>query len=118
MFPDKKIPIGGKNLIVILGNGFDLDLNLKTSYKNFMDSNVFKGFLNLSHKQSPYYPGCNLFDYLVESYEGHDKRWIDIEEELKDFSLHFLPFPKSIIDDAIESVEQSFNLLRQALTKY
>ncbi len=29
-------------IVLVMGNGFDLDLGLKTSYKSFIDSTYFK----------------------------------------------------------------------------
>ena len=33
-----------KNVVIILGNGFDLDLKLKTSYKDFLESKIFDDY--------------------------------------------------------------------------
>ena len=30
-----------KNFLLIIGNGFDLDLGLRTKYKDFIDSNIY-----------------------------------------------------------------------------
>lgn len=62
------------NNLLIIGNGFDLDLGLPTKYSNFIESKYFK-------KQN-IRRGSKLFKYISETY--HDKKWIDIENELKD----------------------------------
>lgn len=67
------------NIVLILGNGFDLDLGLKTSYKDFWESN------------------CCPKDYpapLIKHLNGRwgDKleavRWYDLENELREYALN------------------------------
>ena len=60
-----------------MGNGFDLDLGLKTSYKSFIDSTYFKERLK---KESNIGDDSNVFSYLYEKIGL--KQWIDIEQEL------------------------------------
>lgn len=73
-------------LVFVIGNGFDLNLGLKTSYKNYMDSGCFKDCAVL-HTSSPKdCDGINLFDYLIE--KGLDKdNWLDLEKELADLVM-------------------------------
>ena len=33
-----------KNILLIIGNGFDLELGLKTSYKNFIESDIYDSY--------------------------------------------------------------------------
>ena len=70
-------------ILFILGNGFDLDLNLKTSYYDFLDSHYFKNnttpffsrnSLDMSKSE------INIFDYL--KYKNDINGWIDVEKEL------------------------------------
>ena len=71
-----------RKVVIVIGNGFDLDLNLKTSYKNFMTSKTFKDYRKDSHLLPiDSYSRLNLFDFLKERFDGNDKRWIDIEIE-------------------------------------
>lgn len=45
MFKTSKISaLHDRKLLVVIGNGFDLDLKLKTSYKDFMISETFKDY--------------------------------------------------------------------------
>lgn len=64
------------NTLFILGNGFDLDLGLKTSYRDFFDSK--------------FYPAAQgefgLISYLKNRYEIQN--WIDLEKEIKEFCLN------------------------------
>ena len=57
--------------VFIIGNGFDLNLGLSTSYKDYMSSDFFKR--NLCS-------GNELFDYLDS--KTSIENWIDIEKEL------------------------------------
>lgn len=86
--------------ILIIGNGFDLNLGLKTSYNDFLKSSNFNSLLNSKN---------NLAIHLKNK---HDlANWIDIENELKNYShngnVHFrLNF------------EQDFENLSNELKKY
>ncbi|WP_288874180.1 AbiH family protein [uncultured Bacteroides sp.] len=64
-------------IVLVMGNGFDLDLGLKTSYKSFIDSTYFKERLK---KESNIGDDSNVFSYLYEKIGL--KQWIDIEQEL------------------------------------
>ena len=57
-----------RNLLII-GNGFDIDLGLKTKYSDFIESNCFDENKN------------NLFKSIYRSYKNMN--WIDLENELK-----------------------------------
>lgn len=61
--------------VFIIGNGFDLNLGLKTSYKNFIASDFFTR--NLGEN------GLSLFNHLNEVNKSN---WIDIEKELAVYS--------------------------------
>lgn len=63
------------DIIVIIGNGFDLNLGLKTGYRDFIASDIFNSLV-LS--------GNHLCDYLKSRLEL--QHWIDIENELKIYS--------------------------------
>lgn len=61
--------------VFIIGNGFDLNLGLKTSYQDFIKSEHFKNHLG---------KGKQLFEHLQSKYEL--QKWVDIEHELGIFS--------------------------------
>ena len=59
------------NIVIVLGNGFDLDLNLKTSYSDFIESNLFKDNLKdklLSKVDYKFSRRINIFHYLSDQY--------------------------------------------------
>ena len=84
-----------KNVLVI-GNGFDLSLGLKTSYKDFIQSNYFSLLVKNNN---------SLALYLNEKQEINN--WVDIEKELTEYS-------KQIQDDK-SKVKNDFKELKNAL---
>jgi hypothetical protein len=87
--------------ILIIGNGFDLNLKLKTSYTDFIKSEHFKQ-LQIN--------GNYLAEHLQKK---HDlQNWIDIEIELKKYSLaHDIP-------GEIDTYEKDFYSLCNSLKDY
>lgn len=61
--------------VLIIGNGFDLNLGLKTSYRDFLRSMHFDQLLENENQ---------LCMYLKERHEL--RQWIDIENELKEYA--------------------------------
>ena len=61
--------------VLIMGNGFDLNLGLKTSYSDFVKSTFFDSLLVSGNK---------LAEYLNAQKDLNN--WIDIENELKEYS--------------------------------
>ncbi len=61
--------------IIIIGNGFDLSLGLKTSYKDFIVSDYFNSLLEKHN---------TLAIYLYKKQEINN--WVDIEKELTEYS--------------------------------
>ena len=73
--------IDNPRILLVIGNGFDLDMGLKTSYEDFIQSVFFKS--ELSGKLPPLYSeadSLNIFDYLQR--EKDIKGWIDVEGAL------------------------------------
>ncbi len=60
-------------VIIILGNGFDIDLGLETSYKRFLSSDYY--FRHI--------PSDDLFLFSQLKAAGDSRNWIDLENELK-----------------------------------
>lgn len=94
-----------KKKVLIIGNGFDLNLGWRTSYKDFVNSNY-----------SPIHPigggSCPMEEYLARKLEV--ERWYDLECILREYAAdghdsHRKADPKD---------EPFFNELRDALTEY
>lgn len=85
--------------IIIIGNGFDLSLGLKTSYKDFIESDYFTSLLNQYN---------SLAIYLNEKQQINN--WVDIEKELSEYSNQ--------IQDDKSKVKNDFKELKNALMDY
>ena len=94
-----------KKKVFIIGNGFDLDLGWRTSYKDFVHSDY-----------SPIHPAgsgaCPMEEYLARKIEV--ERWYDLECILREYAAegyqsHRKADPKD---------EPFFNELRDSLTEY
>ena len=72
----EKGQITPKNTCIIIGNGFDINLGLPTSYTDFVKSTHFNDMVKR---------GNELAKYLKSKFELQN--WIDIENELKTYSL-------------------------------
>lgn len=103
--------------ILIIGNGFDLDLGLKTSYQDFLKSAVFT---TLIREQN------GLARYLYK--KNTIQNWVDVEHELKNYAndlynkpgalLSFLGFDPSaskMIPSFKTNLKKEFVALKEAL---
>lgn len=75
----------GHNVLLLIGNGFDCDLGLKTKYGDFVASEYFTNNLTDNFdagKLDEYDYDFNIFDYLMYRYNENQQKWIDIEHEL------------------------------------
>jgi hypothetical protein len=87
--------------IVIVGNGFDLNLGFNTSYTDFIRSKQFASLLDNKN---------NLATYLHNKHNL--KNWIDIENELK-------TYPKVFPDkDNLDNLQLEFSNLSDSLMQY
>lgn len=112
--------------LLIIGNGFDLDLHLKTSYSDFISSHFFldnvKGNINLNEL----YKGkiqVSIFDYLYTM--KNIKGWIDVESELARLASRNIIVLRKNNGDVLtrkpkaSKIEiESFELLRLSLAAY
>lgn len=104
-FPDVKIqrPLS----VLLIGNGFDLDLGMKTSYKDFANSKLWPF-------NSPIY-GKGLGEFLNKIKET--ERWLDLENELANYA-------KTVSSDNLSNEQlirfdnEDFNLLVSKLKMY
>lgn len=72
----KKLKKTRYQYILIIGNGFDLDLGLPTRYSDFLDSKFFERLISDTNDLAKHLKSINELN-----------NWIDIEEELKKYSL-------------------------------
>ena len=90
------------NNLLIIGNGFDLDLGLPTKYSDFIKSEHFQKYNKREYK---------LFNHISRAYLN--KKWIDIENELKIFALN-----DKGKDDLKNKTNDEFEKLRTSLCDY
>ncbi|MCK9372781.1 MAG: bacteriophage abortive infection AbiH family protein [Sulfuricurvum sp.] len=87
--------------IIVIGNGFDLNLGLKTSYKDFFASDYFKSLIEEDNSFAKYL-----------TYKNNLNNWVDIEQEIPEYSMAVT------VADADHNVEDDFIALKRALTDY
>ncbi|ATB69742.1 hypothetical protein SJPD1_1636 [Sulfurospirillum diekertiae] len=85
--------------IMIIGNGFDLNLGLKTSYSDFISSDFFKSLVAENN---------SLAVYLAKQNELNN--WVDIEQEITKYSTQ--------VQAQDTEVENDFEALKTALMAY
>ena len=88
-------------LLVIIGNGFDLNLGFKTAYTDFVRSEFFQNLVK---------SGNQLSSHLFARHNL--KNWIDIEEELIQYSKI------SLQPVTLESIEKEYIDLCKSLISY
>lgn len=108
--------------VLIIGNGFDLDLGLRTSYRNFYDSEFFPGdegnLVMLEHAIdsqdtfSPSFDSVSVFDYLKAYDDLYN--WCDIEKVLGKL-INFVDFESGT---GFFITKESFDRLHQAFSNY
>lgn len=86
-----------KNIILILGNGFDLDLGRKTSYKDFYQS-------DFCPKDYP----APIIQHLNKKWPngGDGVKWYDLETELYNYYIEHIR--NNLPKDVFSSSEQAF----------
>ena len=111
-------------LVLVIGNGFDLDLGLPTSYHDFLQSDDFTTCLNPIKKNHNciFQDSDNLFQYLQKKYQCQN--WIDIEMELRNMATQIYRGVDNrgqviqTLPTASEGKTKSFELLCKQLCLY
>ncbi len=85
--------------IIIIGNGFDLNLGLKTSYKDFIESSYFESLLEKDN---------SLAWHLSNNAQLNN--WVDIENEITNYSAQ--------VEDDNLNVKNDFKALKISLINY
>ena len=98
-----------KNLLVI-GNGFDKDLGLPTTYREFVDSDIFQ---SMYKRRSIDNPNPSLIHYLYGR-RFYDK-WYDLELSLLEYvSRH----PDGSFVNNVEEDKKDYELLCNTFVEY
>lgn len=101
--------------LLIMGNGFDLNLGLPTTYRNFVESSIFKKMYEerMQEKRKQKNSQPSLVDYL------HGKmfyeRWFDIEQALFEYISRK---PDGTFVNNADEDRKDYELVCNALVKY
>lgn len=91
--------------LYIIGNGFDLDLGIKSSYNDFFKSSQFEKLIKPNSD-------CDFAKYLSKQVNNNTNiKWVDIEIELK-------RYVNNICSKSATSFKEEFNSLTKALQSY
>lgn len=103
------------DFLLVIGNGFDLNLGLKTTYRNFVESDIFKDMYSkrIEEKRSAGKQVPSLIDYLYG--KQFCERWYDIESALLDY-VSKRP-DGSFVDNVIQDKED-YELICTTLIEY
>ncbi len=102
-----------KKTVLIIGNGFDLDLELPTSFSDFAKSDEWKslvGNLNISFWEREKYNSLLGELHLA----AQCTCWFDIEEVIYRYTCMGHKFSK----DSVQEIHSEFNDLKNALKQY
>lgn len=98
---NKKLNRDNYEIILIVGNGFDLNLDLETSYRHFIESKNFKDLENSNN---------DLAKYLSKTISL--RNWIDVENELKRYSKKTTNSSERLYKEFIDLSETLKNYLK------
>lgn len=104
---DSSIKSQAPRSVLVLGNGFDLDLGLNTSYENFVNSDYWP------FNRSVFYDKGSL-PHFLNNHLGKIGTWYDLEEALAGFASQCI-HPE---DYLIEKDKAFFKTLIQKLKEY
>lgn len=94
---------------IIIGNGFDLDLGLKTRYSDFMKSPEFEEIYKNRRKIDP---SLSLLEYL--NVRAELENWFDMELAIHDYVLE----NKTSYTIYLDAIKEEFENLKLALCRY
>lgn len=101
--------------LLVIGNGFDLNLGLPTTYRNFVESCIFKKMYvkRMQEKRAKGNTRPSLIDYLYgkKFYE----RWYDIEQALLEYVSKR---PDGSFVNNVEEDKKDYELVCESLIEY
>jgi len=106
------------NTVLIIGNGFDIDLGLKSKYSDFILGSEWKNVCELIKERFPEkFHTISLLMHLLGA-SGNKKLWFDVEYEIHEFIKKY-PIKVSQISDSHSGLaKKEFILLRKTLADY
>ena len=95
--------------LLIIGNGFDIDLGLKTRYSDFANSRIWEKLMENT--------SCLDNDLLVALMNAKEKEaWFDIEKTMNDYVRAIKP--AYLTTSLVDTDKSSFVKVAEALSKY
>ncbi|MBD5341584.1 MAG: hypothetical protein HDR94_08420 [Bacteroides sp.] len=110
--------------VLVIGNGFDIALGLRSKYADFVNTmtgtsrNAFWPFRDAPVGK---YANCSLHRHFYDYFQANKDdaghiRWIDLENELLKYARNKIGL--SIDEELVREDENSFNMLKMMLQKY
>lgn len=96
--------------VLVIGNGFDMDLKLKTKYSDFVKSKEWETAYNENAGKSKYY---SLLKYLNDRKET--EKWFDIEQDLLEYA-HIKT--RDVWHHDIKTDIREYKIVCETLSKY
>lgn len=106
------------DVVLILGNGFDVDLGLKSKYTDFINEEEWKKLCKgLISKFPDKFKQVSLLYHMQKA--GEDPSlWFDVENEIHKFVTSYPIREEAIKETTRNFIESEFGLLREALYRY
>ncbi len=106
------------NTVLIIGNGFDIDLGLKSKYTDFILGSEWKNVCKLIKEHFPEnFHTISLLMHLIGA-SGNKKLWFDVEYEIHEFIKDY-PIKESQISEKHSGLtKEEFIMLKRALSEY
>lgn len=98
-----------RNSVLIIGNGFDIDLGLKSRYSDFAKSQYWEN--NIEHVP---HSSMSLLQSLIDAKEKSD--WFDIEQTMLDYVFELVKLfekPNYNYDSFVEDQKQYLLVCKQ-----
>ncbi|MCQ2329113.1 MAG: bacteriophage abortive infection AbiH family protein [Paludibacteraceae bacterium] len=109
-------------VLLIIGNGFDLDMDLETRYIDFVKSDDFKPMLDGNHSKYDYFQDFVTNKNKMQIYpnglaafvkkEEEERKWVDLEIDIRDYCL------QNDLETNSETIAKELFALRYFLFKY
>lgn len=101
--------------LIVIGNGFDLNLGLKTTYRNFVESCIFKKMYvkRIQEKRGKGNTQPSLIDYLYG--KKFCEQWYDIEQALLEYVSKR---PDGSYVNNVEEDKKDYELVCSTLVEY
>ena len=106
------------NVVLILGNGFDVDLGLKSKYTDFINEAEWKKLCSeLIQKFPDKFKQLSLLKHMQDA-GNNPSLWFDVENEIHKFVTSYPIREEAIKETTRNFTESEFGLLREALYRY